>query len=81
MWVVYVRLHRLRKKGHRGDPLQVVTSDLVQAAWLLCFDEFQVTDVADAMIMKALFSGMLDKGSVIVATSNRPPSDLYLNGR
>lgn len=77
---IHKKMHELRKQGHREDPIPFIVDDLLQNSWLLCFDEFQVTDVADAMILRRLFSALLDRGFIMVATSNRPPSELYKNG-
>ena len=77
---VHRRSHALRVGGLEGDPIPLIARDLADDAWLLCFDEFQVTDVADALIMRRLFEEMLRLGVVMVATSNRPPADLYKNG-
>lgn len=63
-----------------NDLVDRVADCMLEKAWLLCFDEFQVTHISDAIIMKRLFSVMFDKGAVVVATSNRTPDDLYKNG-
>jgi cell division protein ZapE len=80
---VHDRLHAWRlanSEGQEADPLPRIARELRSGAALLCFDEFQVTNVADAMILRRLFESLLAEGTVMVATSNRAPDDLYLNG-
>ena len=78
---VHMRLHKWRQSHAGGmDPVPSVAAGLVQHAWVYCFDEFQVTDVADALIMKSLFSTMLRLGAVFLITSNRAPEELYQGG-
>ncbi|KDQ64431.1 hypothetical protein JAAARDRAFT_28064 [Jaapia argillacea MUCL 33604] len=79
---VHKRVHAAKAKfGLKGgDPIIPVARDLAEEARVLCFDEFQVTDIADAMILRRLFESLMNFGVVCVITSNRHPDELYKNG-
>ena len=68
------------RRGDGDDPIAPVARSIADDAALLCFDEFHVTDITDAMILARLFEALWEEEVVVVATSNRPPRDLYKNG-
>ncbi len=79
MQSVHHGMHLARKTG-TDDPLGPVADAIIKDTRLLAFDEMQITDITDAMVVGRLFEKLLAAGLVIVTTSNRPPQDLYKNG-
>ena len=79
MLEVHERLRAERAK-EEGDPIPPLAAALAEEARLLCFDEMVINNSADAMILSRLFTHLLGEGATVIATSNRPPRDLYLNG-
>jgi cell division protein ZapE len=79
MLETHARLRKVRE-CEEGDPIEPVAEQIAAEAALLCFDEMQVTNPADAMILSRLFGKLLEQGVKVVTTSNRPPRDLYKDG-
>jgi cell division protein ZapE len=82
---VHERIYAYRQEISRGnlangDVIALTASAIFDEAWLLCFDEFHVTDIADAMILGRLFAKLFELGTVVVATSNVAPDDIYKGG-
>lgn len=83
-----IHFHRLMQEVHHGltarqgqaDPLTVLARDLAREVQLVCLDEFHITDITDAMLMRRLLEGLIGEGVVLVTTSNFAPDDLYLHG-
>jgi predicted ATPase len=84
MLEVHIKLHNLKDnpnfKNIEMDPLYILATEMSKEYNLICFDEFQVTDIADAVILKRLFETLYKNYVIVVATSNRHPDKLYLNG-
>ena len=75
------RVHaELRKSESERDPLREIAREWASRCRVLCFDEFYVSDIADAMLLAGLLEGLFEHGVVLVATSNMQPDDLYHNG-
>jgi cell division protein ZapE len=70
----------LKKHPDRSDPMELVADKIARKTRIICFDEFFVSDIADAMLLGNLFRGLFERGVTLVATSNVPPDDLYKEG-
>lgn len=72
--------HELRQLKNIEDPLQCVADKIVSGTWVLCFDEFHVSDITDAMLLGGLLEALFDRGVILVTTSNEAPDQLYWDG-
>ncbi|MEO0342739.1 MAG: cell division protein ZapE [Pseudomonadota bacterium] len=79
MQSIHDEMHKARQTGV-SDAIAPVAENVIRDAKLLCFDEIQITDITDAMIVGRLFEKLFDAGLIVVTTSNRHPSDLYKDG-
>jgi cell division protein ZapE len=70
----------LKKLKNHKDPVEIVADDLAKKARVICFDEFFVADIADAMLLRKLLNALFQRGVTLVATSNIPPDGLYHDG-
>lgn len=77
---VHQQMHRARKTCGSEEALSQTAAQIANRAQLLCLDEMQIVDIADAMIVGRLFDGLLKRGVAIVTTSNVAPNDLYMDG-
>jgi protein AFG1 len=78
---VHKEIHKMKVvHGNDIDAIPFVAATIAEKAQILCFDEFQCTDVADAMILRRLMESLMHHGTVLITTSNRHPTDLYKNG-
>lgn len=83
-----VHFHRFMQEIHKGlhahqgeeEPLALIARDIAAEAQLLCLDEFHVTDITDAMLMRRLLEGLMSEGVVLLTTSNFEPTELYQHG-
>ena len=77
---IHNRLHKKRKNNDIKDPLSVVAKEISEEVDFLCFDEFQVNDIADAAILAKLYNLLFENGTFIFSTSNIVPNELYKDG-